>query len=94
MARDLDHELVVQLLEAEGWIITDDPYYVATGLGRVEIDLGAERLLAAEKGEEKIAVEIKSFVGHSKLQDLYKALGQFVFYLPVLKRQDPIENFF
>lgn len=30
---------------------------------KVKIDLAAERLIAAERGEEKIAVEIKSFIG-------------------------------
>lgn len=44
------------------------------------MDLGAERLIGAEKGEEKIAVEIKSFVGLSEIHEFYKALGQFNYY--------------
>ena len=78
-----------QLLENEGWNITHDPLFIRTGLGRLEIDLGAEKLIAAEKEGKKIAVEIKSFIGHSKLHDLYKALGQFTFYQPALHRQEP-----
>ncbi len=89
MARDKYHSLVRELLEQEGWTITHDPLYVKTALGKVEVDLGAEKLIGAEKEGEKIAVEIKSFIGRSKLQDLYKALGQFIFYLPALKRQEP-----
>ncbi len=89
MAKDKYHELIKQLLEEDGWVITHDPLYVRTGLGTVEIDLGAEKLIGAEKEGNKIAVEVKSFIGHSKLHDLYKALGQFVFYLPALKRQEP-----
>lgn len=89
MARDKYHSLVRGLLEEEGWVITHDPLYVKTALGKVEVDLGAERLIGAERQGKKIAVEIKSFIGHSKLQDLYKALGQFIFYLPALKRQEP-----
>ena len=46
----------------------------------LQIDLGAERLIAAEKGIEKIAVEVKSFVGSSKIEDLRDAVGQFVIY--------------
>jgi hypothetical protein len=53
------------------------------------VDLGAERLLAAEKGEQQIAVEIKSFVGDSELEDLEKALGQYVLYHAVLAEREP-----
>jgi len=42
-------------------------------------------LIGAEKQGRKIAVEVKSFIGHSKLHDLYKALGQYVFYIIELK---------
>ena len=49
----------------------------------------AERLLAAEKDKRKIAVEIKSFVGKSSLDDLEKALGQFVLYHDILKENEP-----
>ncbi|MEM7658817.1 MAG: element excision factor XisH family protein [Bacteroidota bacterium] len=77
------------LLEADGWEVTHDPLFVKTALATVEIDLGAEKVLGAEKGGNKIAVEVKSFIGHSKLQDLYKALGQYGYYLPALRRQEP-----
>ncbi|MBV7333349.1 fatty-acid synthase [Chloroflexi bacterium TSY] len=51
--------------------------------------LGAERLIAAEKGKQKIAIEVKSFVGKSSVEDLEKALGQFVLYEDILSEQDP-----
>jgi len=89
MAKDKYHELIKKLVGEEGWEITHDPLVVKTALGNVEIDLGAEKLIGAEKEGQKIAVEIKSFIGHSKLHDLYKALGQYVFYSPALKRQEP-----
>ncbi|OAD22182.1 XisH protein [Candidatus Thiomargarita nelsonii] len=41
-------------------------------------DIGAERLISAEKGLQKIIVEIKSFVGHSEIYDLQQALGQYI----------------
>jgi hypothetical protein len=46
----------------------------------LEIDLGAERVIAAEKDNQKIAIEIKSFVGLSEIHEFYKALGQFNYY--------------
>ncbi len=53
------------------------------------MDLGAERLLAAEKEGQQIAVEVKSFLGHSEMDDLEKALGQFVLYRAVLGEREP-----
>jgi len=50
------------------------------GGAKFEIDLGAERLLAAERAGEKIAVEIKTFVGDSPITDYHAALGQFLNY--------------
>ncbi len=53
------------------------------------IDLGAEQLLAAEKVGRKIAIEIKSFVGSSEIEDLKYALGQYVLYRNVLNQTEP-----
>lgn len=53
-------------------------------------DLGAQRsLLGAERGLEKIAVEIKSFIRRSVLDDLEEALGQYLVYLSFLRRLEP-----
>ena len=65
---------------AAGWTITDDPFEVSTLVAHLEGDLAAEKIIAAEKGVEKIAVEIKSFLSKSWLHDFYKAVGQFGFY--------------
>lgn len=89
MAKDKYHELVKRLLENEGWTITHDPLIVKTLLSKLEVDLGAERVIAAEKDYERIAVEIKSFLGHSTLHEFYKALGQFLVYFTALERQEP-----
>ncbi|MEG4941966.1 element excision factor XisH family protein [Microcoleus sp. F4-D5] len=40
------------------------------------IDLGAEQLLAAENNDRKIAVELKSLIGKSRIANLEQALGQ------------------
>jgi hypothetical protein len=53
------------------------------------VDLGAERLLAAERGTEKIAVEVKSFTRPSNMKDLEEAVGQFVLYAHLLVRYYP-----
>jgi XisH protein len=80
MARDLFHYAVRAALEKEKWVITDDPLKVGAGGAKFEIDLGAERLVAADRGEERIAVEIKTFAGDSPITDHYAALGQFLNY--------------
>lgn len=55
----------------------------------IYVDLGAEKLFAAEKEWRKIAVEVKSFVGRSPIADLQDALGQFIFYQDFLEDSEP-----
>jgi hypothetical protein len=89
-AKDLYHDIVVDALIAEGWTITDDPLIIGYGDKEFYVDLGAEdQTLAAEKGSEKIAVEIKSFVHRSASQDLEKALGQYDVYDAILQELEP-----
>jgi hypothetical protein len=77
-AKDIFHEAVKRGLQKEGWVITHDPLVIKFGKDKMSIDLGAEKILAAERGTEKIAVEIKSFLGDSELFDYHAALGQFL----------------
>jgi hypothetical protein len=70
-----------------GWIVTDDPLSLKIGKKDLFIDLAAEKMLIAEKGTERIAVEIKSFVGTSEVEDLKNALGQYILYEKIIKRQ-------
>jgi hypothetical protein len=51
--------------------------------------LGAEKLLAAQRGEVKIAVEIKSFVRTSAISEFHTALGQFINYRLALSEIEP-----
>jgi hypothetical protein len=60
----------------------------------VYVDLAAERLLAAEKSGQRIAVEIKSFVGDSEVDDLEKAVGQYVLYRAILAQHEPDRSLF
>jgi len=88
-AKDRFHAAVRLALEKEQWDITDDPLRLEVGGTKLEIDLGAEQLLAAERGTEKIAVEIKTFLSDSPLTDYHAALGQFLNYRLALEIIDP-----
>lgn len=89
-AKDLIYEPVRKALENDGWTITDDPLTLSYEDKSVFPDLGAERMLVgAERGLEKIAVEIKSFIRRSVLEDLEEALGQYLVYFSFLRRLEP-----
>jgi len=89
-ARDKFHTAVKQALIKEQWSITHDPLNLKFGeYDQVQIDLGAEKVLAAEKDGEKIAVEIKSFLSDSSIFDFHVALGQFLNYRLVLEKEAP-----
>ena len=53
------------------------------------LDLAAERVLALERGTEKIAVEIKGFGGISKITEFHAMLGQYENYRSALELRDP-----
>ncbi|MEZ4658995.1 MAG: element excision factor XisH family protein [Caldilineaceae bacterium] len=86
--KDIYHDTVITALDKDGWKITDDPFQVYVGEKRLSMDLGAERLISAEKGTRKIVVEIKSFLSRSDVKDLQQALGQYVMYHQVLVSQN------
>ncbi|BAY08039.1 XisH family protein [Calothrix sp. NIES-2098] len=89
-AKDIYHSTVKNALIKDGWTITHDPLRIRLARGKnLFVDLGAERLLAAERGVEKIAVEVKSFTSPSEMKDLEEAVGQFVLYTHLLKRYYP-----
>lgn len=88
MGKDKYHEVVKKALIKDGWTITHDPLLVDAGTRTLKIDLGAEELLGAERNGEKIAVEIKGFIGLSSLHEFYKAVGQFDYYLFALEKQE------
>ena len=49
------------------------------------VDLGARQMIVAARDEQRIAVEIKSFINDSEMKDLRDAIGQFVIYRSVLQ---------
>jgi XisH protein len=87
--KDRFHELVKQALIQTGWTITDDPLYLSIGNINVQIDLAAEPLIAATKDDQKIAVEVKSFINTSQITDFYGSLGQYLTYRVALKLKEP-----
>lgn len=86
---DLIHHAVKNALIKDGWLITDDPYIIQYRRTVLYADLGAERAIAAERGAQKLVVEVKSFVGPSKIQDLKEALGQYDIYRYLLEETAP-----
>ncbi len=83
-AKDVFHDAVKNALIKENWVITDDPLYLEFGGVDLYVNLGAERLVGAEKDGKKIAVEIKSFIRRSLISEFHTALGQFINYRTVL----------
>lgn len=87
--RDIYHDQVKNALIKDSWIITDDPLRLKWGSKDMYVDLGAEKLLIAEKKEHKIAVEIKTFTAISEVNALENALGQYLLYRSVIRKTDP-----
>jgi hypothetical protein len=85
-ARDIFHDAVSTALQKDGWTITDDPLFIDLEDDKpFYIDLAAEKVVAAQKGDSKIAVEIKSFLGSSLSADFHLAVGQFINYRTALE---------
>ena len=89
-AKDRFHDVVKTALQKDGWRITHDPLTVRIeGIADMYIDLGAQKLIAAEQNGQKIAVEVKSFIGTSTISEFHTALGQFINYRYALEVQEP-----
>lgn len=89
-ARNIYHAAVVQALVTDGWTVTHDPLTLSYGGKDLYVDLGAERrAIAAEKGAQRIAVEVQSFLSPSPVRDLQEAVGQFEVYRAVLAETEP-----
>jgi hypothetical protein len=88
MAKDIFHNIVKNALIKEDWLVTDDPLRLKVGVITFQVDLGAEKVIGAEKAGQKIAVEIKSFLNPSTITDFYNALGQFLSYRLALEKNE------
>ena len=92
--RDKIHNAVKNALTKDGWTITADPYEIRYKQIKLQADLAADRPIAAERGEEKIVVEIKSFLSLSPVHELQAALGQYQMYLAFLESAAPERKLF
>lgn len=89
-AKDKFHDVVKAALQKDGWQITHDPLVLRVqGIADLYVDLGAENSIAADRQGEKIAVEIKSFIGTSTISEFHSAIGQFINYRYALELQEP-----
>lgn len=79
-AKDIYHDAFVRTLQQDGWTITHDPLTIPFDGTDLFIDIGAERMIGAERDGERIAVEVKSFLKPSPVQDLKEAVGQYILY--------------
>ena len=91
---DFYHGVVRVALIKDGWNITHDPLTIEFEDLTVYADLGAEKLIAAQKDEQKIAVEIKMFSSPSPVTELERAVGQYYLYLTFLSKQEPNRNLY
>lgn len=93
-AKDKFHDHVKNALVNDGWTVTHEQLPIKWGKKPLLVDFGAERLLMAQKGTRKIAVEVKSFISNSEMTDLYNAIGQFVLYRKALQHSEPDRELF
>jgi hypothetical protein len=88
-AKDVYHDTVKNALVKEGWTITSDQLFIRFGGFDMYIDLGASQVIAATKEKQKIAVEVKSFIGGPFISEFHTAIGQVMNYRSALKRIAP-----
>jgi XisH protein len=88
-AKDIYHDAVKNALIKDGWSITADPYVIQYEDATLYADLAAERPIAAQRQNQNIVVEIKSFIGRSLMHDFHGALGQYIVYRNLIQLTEP-----
>ena len=61
MSKDLYHQAARNALEKEEWHITDDPLHIRFLDVDLKVDIGAERMLAAEKDGKRLLLKSRHF---------------------------------
>jgi hypothetical protein len=93
-AKDIYHYQVKNALIKAGWRITRDTYQIKFKEVRLYADLAAMGMFAAEREQRQIVVEVKSFLGRSRVRDFEAALGQYVLYRLYLTQTFPEATLF
>lgn len=89
-AKDRFHDAVKTAPQKDDWFITDEPLRLPIErLTSLYIDFGAEKLITAQRDSQKIAVEVKSFLGASTLSEFHTAIGQCLNYRYALEDLEP-----
>jgi hypothetical protein len=88
-AKDIFHYAVKNALQKDGWTITHDPLFIRFDESKLYIDLAAEKLIAAKKNGQHIAVEVKSFMNDSPMSEFHMAIGKFINYHVALENVKP-----
>jgi hypothetical protein len=84
------HEQIVRALSKDSWIISDKPKYVADAETEMFVYIDIEAHMKPNGSEAQtrlIYVEVKCFPGKNPSQEVYIALGQYLTYRALLKRQ-------
>ncbi len=93
--RDAIHDPVKTALQQDGWTITDDPYVISYGERFLFVDLGITgRVIGAERGDYRLAIEIKELRGKSPIAELEQAIGQYMLYRLLLAQVDPTRRLY
>jgi hypothetical protein len=87
-ARDIYHATVKEALLKDGWNVTDNPFKLRMGSRDLFVDLAINKLIIANKDNQAVLVEIKSFTNLSPVADLEQALGQYIIYRNILEKQE------
>lgn len=83
-ALDSCHQQIVNALRKAGWKIRDEPYYLLFEDFSVFPDIRASQTNGSI--EEIVIVEVKCFLDEkSYLDELYRAIGQYLIYRNVLR---------
>lgn len=88
-AKDVYHQQAKNALTKAGWTITRDGYQIKFKEIKLYADLAAKTMFSAERNREFIVVEVKSFLGASRIRDFEAAIGQYILYRVYLSQTFP-----
>ena len=79
MARDKFRYNFRRALEKDGWTITNDPLRIQAGEVKGEVDLGAEKIFAAEKDGKKLPLKLRVSLAHRQSMILKRLMDNLDF---------------